>query len=458
MHDLCAVAIQKTDVLMEDFSNIQRLIHYCASTMKKLIEARNTWEVFFDEYDDDPREIPEIPEVVNWVEQSVEAGIPWFYFMRGTPDSLGLRVFMTICGAELDPETPGRYVFDRDRLLYFIKKNLTNLEDFSEKYNIPDEVSCAATDEILAYIQAVISGKSNQPQDNSEEERKKMYHEALERLTALETMYGLNPKVKAYFKEGKLYYSYLTCGGYMGSIDTINYDERYADIVKTFEKQTSCLVYHVIEHNNTLSLLFVSSDYTNWLEERPTKAGVPAQVITVDDCESTYGYIKLDVLQGALRRLNNIVYPSLPDHSGQFSRVDSEVIERIEILKTAGLFSDLNPADLYTAEREMCFSELHSILGTEVCVVNRLSANPTYQLYAEALSSQVPLTLYFLMVSTDNRLAFLFVSDDEEAWTMEKQALENGRPHAIVVDMEEMTASVQRIRYQMVNGGPVCLL
>lgn len=63
-----------------------------------------------------------------------------------------------------------------------------------------------------------------------------------------------------------------------------------------------------------------------------------------------------------------------------------------------------------------------------------------------------------MMVSKDNKLAFLFVLDDEENWVIEKLALEKGRPHAIVVDPEKMTASVEWISYKIVNGGPVCLL
>ena len=56
------------------------------------------------------------------------------------------------------------------------------------------------------------------------QERKKT--EALERLSQLEKLYGLNPKVRKYFAEGKLYYSYIT-GGVIGSIDTITYDPRF---------------------------------------------------------------------------------------------------------------------------------------------------------------------------------------------------------------------------------------
>ena len=65
MEQCVMVSIAKLAVLMEDFSDIETLIEASAEDPQKLLDARNTWEVFFAEYDDDPREIPEIPEVKN---------------------------------------------------------------------------------------------------------------------------------------------------------------------------------------------------------------------------------------------------------------------------------------------------------------------------------------------------------------------------------------------------------
>lgn len=458
MYDTAMVEIQKMDVLMEDYSYIQGLIDDFASDIDKLIEARNTWEVFFAEYDDDPREIFEIPEILNWIEQSVEAGIPWFYFMKATSNSLGLSAFMTAYAGNSDSEVPGRYFLDKDKALLFIKKNLKNLELFSEKYAIPDEVACAATDTVMEYISAIIHGDYDQPQNNEEDEKNKIMQEALNRLCNLEKLYGLNPKVRKYFEEGKLYYSYITGGGYIGSIDTINYDPRYAEIVENFEEQTKCLVYHVIVRKNTISLLYVSSDSLDWVIERPQKEGLLAHVFNVDTYENESGFIKVDIMQGALYRINDNVYPELSRQSNGdegLTALDTEIVERLEILTNAGMLTDLNIADIYTNEGEVCFSELHNILGQPVSVVNRLSAKSAYKKLAEAVSRQVPYDLYFMMMSVDGKMAFLYVSDDEDNWVSEKLALEKGRPCAIVVDSEKMTASVERISYKMINGGPL---
>lgn len=451
------VPISKMDVLMEDFTNVQAMIDDIASDRERLLEMRNTWEVFFMGYDDDPREVPDIPEVVNWIEQSVEAGIPWFYFMRAAQESLGLITFMICCGSAHDPEHPGYYNFERDRILPFIKKNLDNLADFAEKYDIPEEAGRAATDHIMEFVQNVLQGSMDQEKPPKTMDRNKQMKEAMERLSALEKIYGLNPKVKQYFGEGKLYYSYIT-GGFIGSIDTINYDERYASIVKAFEEQTPYLVYHVIERGHTISLLFVSDDYSHWLEERPTSSGIMAQVVNMDTYKNELGYIKVDVNQGALYRKNDIVYSSMPGsdvHAEGLSDVDSEIVERLEILKNAGIETDLDIAKIYMREGEICCSVLQSVLGIPVSVIDRISSKSEYAQLLKILRKQVPMQFYFVMGSSENKLAFLTVSENPEKWEYEKLELEKGRPFAVAADLDKMTAEVRQIKFKMVNGGPI---
>lgn len=97
--------------------------------------------------------------------------------------------------------------------------------------------------------------------------------EAANRIKTLIEKCNLNPNTLKYFKEGKVYYSYLTAGGFMGSIDTISYDKNYEMALKKFEmKHPDCLVYHAIESITTqgkvLSLLYVSDDKEEWGMER----------------------------------------------------------------------------------------------------------------------------------------------------------------------------------------------
>lgn len=134
----------------------------------------------------------------------------------------------------------------------------------------------------------------------SREEKKK---EALARLEALTDKFDLNPHIFDYFEEGRLYYSYRTAGGLMGSIDTIQYDERYAKLAQKFEKQRDWLVYHAIESGKTLALLYVSDHEEDWEMERLYGSMICALVHDFEEDYDEIGDIRLSSLQGALVRI-----------------------------------------------------------------------------------------------------------------------------------------------------------
>lgn len=139
--------------------------------------------------------------------------------------------------------------------------------------------------------------------------------EAINRIKSLIKKCNLNPNVLKYFNEGKVYYSYLTAGGFMGSIDTISYDKIYEKAVKDFEKKhPDCLVYHAIESITTqgklLSLLYVS-DYVDEGESEKLESGnsIMSYVINLDYPKlSEFGYIAIDgfMESGALVRTDVI--------------------------------------------------------------------------------------------------------------------------------------------------------
>ena len=96
----------------------------------------------------------------------------------------------------------------------------------------------------------------------------KMRNDAIKNIDALIQKVGLNPNVKKYFEQGKVYYSYFTACGFWGSIDPNDNDERYPKLVEECEKEHNCLVYHVIESGYLLAMLFVQPKYANRLKGR----------------------------------------------------------------------------------------------------------------------------------------------------------------------------------------------
>ena len=80
--------------------------------------------------------------------------------------------------------------------------------------------------------------------------------------------YDLNPNILKYFKDGRAYYSYLTAGGLIGSIDSITYDPCYEQAVYDSEEKHRYLVYNAIESGDHLSLLFLGPNKDEWEFER----------------------------------------------------------------------------------------------------------------------------------------------------------------------------------------------
>lgn len=72
--------------------------------------------------------------------------------------------------------------------------------------------------------------------------------EAVKRLEKLTKTFNLRPNILKYFKEDKLYYSYITCKGLLGTIDTINYDKRYAEAVNMFLHMCATLTIPIIQN------------------------------------------------------------------------------------------------------------------------------------------------------------------------------------------------------------------
>lgn len=105
-----------------------------------------------------------------------------------------------------------------------------------------------------------------------------------------------------------MYYSYLTAGGFIGSIDTISYDKKYEKLVKEFENEYDTVVYHCIESKtvfgNFLTMLYVGRDKDEWSGERPFSDGlVMANVYNLDESFNEIGLAKFEAYQGALVRV-----------------------------------------------------------------------------------------------------------------------------------------------------------
>ena len=288
--------------------------------------------------------------------------------------------------------------------------------------------------------------------------------EALLRLSMLEDLYGLNPKVKKYFQNNRLYYSYITMGGTMGCIDTINYDKRYPIVVEQFETNNNSLVYHVIEQGNQLVLLYVSDNSFIWTRERPFSNGIFACIYDFDDDSYETGYIKIDMHNGALYRKNTAIYDysEIQRTVEEWYEYDSEIMFRLRLLISQGILTDIDICETYKERKEICRSELRNVSGIPVGVIDYISSNKRDELivnkvFCRVLKSDEIIPFFVIKWASSydyEMMSVLYVSKDRNKWIEERQLLEKRKSKAVIIDLSNANLFKAEIEYDFSYGGP----
>ena len=151
--------IPQMDVFTEDYSSVFSVIEDAARKENGLLELRSSWEILFSAYDDDPREIPDIPEVANWIRKSVSAGVPWLYLLRQEKEpACSLTLFVIICCGEISEDPPGVYI-DREQFRQFVDQNFENLEAFVSRYDMPEDLVGQTANDAVECILETLFGK-----------------------------------------------------------------------------------------------------------------------------------------------------------------------------------------------------------------------------------------------------------------------------------------------------------
>lgn len=152
-HDYLALAIPKGDVEGLSMHTVERFFAQLARNTELLIQKRNSVEIFFPDYDDDPRELLEVTEFRTWMRKSIEMGVPWFYFLntRGMAPSLSL---LYVCGCEvtLVEKANGKCLVEstpNDRK-WWIETNFANLNAFTEAHRLDEAINKQVSEDVTA--------------------------------------------------------------------------------------------------------------------------------------------------------------------------------------------------------------------------------------------------------------------------------------------------------------------
>ncbi len=107
-----------------------------------LINSISSLDIFFPEYIEDSREIFQIPEIMSWLKNSIEAEIPWFYFLNNKFKNNGLHLLPhAYCNPVNISKVNNGYIVQLDNQSFaeYFEKNFINVNKFIYKYNIEEK-------------------------------------------------------------------------------------------------------------------------------------------------------------------------------------------------------------------------------------------------------------------------------------------------------------------------------
>lgn len=159
--DTFRVAIQKDDIESMTFTGIDNFFDSLASTTSMLLKARSTIDIFFPDYDDDSREIFQVPEIQAWLRRSVSRGTPWFYFLDHRYKNAGLSLLLHVFCTSVDvqPETGGYWVIGDSRgVADLVDSSFVALNDFTERHHLDQAINEEISLGILNYLKRNLRG------------------------------------------------------------------------------------------------------------------------------------------------------------------------------------------------------------------------------------------------------------------------------------------------------------
>ncbi|PZD96970.1 hypothetical protein DNH61_04805 [Paenibacillus sambharensis] len=149
------VAIPKNEILTGSYEYLTSFIERLSKNKDMLIKSRSTLDIFFPEYDEDDREIFQIPEIMTWLKNSIEIGIPWFYFLNTQKKSAGITLLMhSFCKKINIYEKDRGYLveFDKNDLGQFVEQNYINLNTYMEINNLSLKINKEISSGIFEYL------------------------------------------------------------------------------------------------------------------------------------------------------------------------------------------------------------------------------------------------------------------------------------------------------------------
>jgi len=154
--DHVTVTITRAEIEQMNFDEILKFMEDRQRNKEMLINSRCTMDISFIEYSEDERELFEIPEIMNWLKNSIDIGIPWFYFLNTKWKNAALTLLVyAFCKSTKYVKTEEKIFVQLDNYEFgeFLESNLYIMNQFMERHELPIDVNFEITENIVDYYQ-----------------------------------------------------------------------------------------------------------------------------------------------------------------------------------------------------------------------------------------------------------------------------------------------------------------
>jgi len=159
--DSFTLVFDREDIENMDFSKIKEFIEERDFNEPLFYEASGKLDISFYGYDDDPRELFEIPEVQNWVKASMfDEKIPWFFFLSTSPNSQSIKALAVCYCAEPVKQNDGSIKFQpmQKNMQDFAFINFSNMNDFMKAHDLTQSMSTQISESVNGYFMNWLGG------------------------------------------------------------------------------------------------------------------------------------------------------------------------------------------------------------------------------------------------------------------------------------------------------------
>lgn len=114
-------------------------------------QAQGHWRLFFGGYDDDPRELWQIPEVRQFVRR-LDAVFPYWFFLADLESETLLVIAKCICFTAA--AGPGHGTVNKADLRAFAERQFDGMNQLWELHSLPEERLCEVSEAIARFFEA----------------------------------------------------------------------------------------------------------------------------------------------------------------------------------------------------------------------------------------------------------------------------------------------------------------